>query len=436
MSIKDKYLKPILKYILIFITTLLILFTTLAITAKIPKSSIEENLQESVEFFKKNSGIEESLKRRDYTFLHYYADTIILNIIYCIDSSKPIQSIMWANYYEEFKADINNDFITVVEEQKEPNQQYVRYWHGSMVILRPLLTILNIEQIYLLNKIVMYSLAIILFILLFRKSKKLSIVYLLAMIMIAFPIVPFCLEYSWTFYIMLITSIIAIQIEKRGDKGLFVLFFITGILTCFFDFLTTEIITLMVPILLVLFIRKEENRLTNFKETSKFMLKSCALWGIAYIAMWFSKWILASIILKINAMDYVKEQAMLRINGLQGIKSKQEMYLGALYNNWHALYPINIIKRKSDLWKMAGIFLAVVAVLLDWKNMKSKWFSILMLIIGLTPYMRYLVLANHSYRHYFFTFREEIITVMAITFIIIDCLNYRLWFKKIKIRRK
>ena len=435
-KIKDKYVKPILKYILIFIISLSVLFSSLILTAKIPKKLIEKNLQESVEFFKQNSGIEELLKRRDYTFLHYYADSIILNIIYCIDSNKPIQSTMWANYYEEFKADINNDFITVVQEQKEPNEQYLRYWHGSMTILRPLLMVLNIEQIYLLNKIAIYLLAIILFILLFRKSKKLSIVYLIAMVMIAFPIVPFCLEYTWTFYIMLITSIIAIQIEKRGDKGLFILFFISGILTCFFDFLTTEIITVLVPVLLVLFIRKEDNRIVKFKDGFVFLLKSCALWGIAYVAMWLSKWILASIILKINALDYVKDQAMLRINGLQRISSKKEMYLGALYNNWHALYPINIIKRKSDLWKMVAIFLIIVAISFDWKNIKSKWFSALMVIIGLLPYMRYLLLANHSYRHAFFTFRSQIVTIMAIVFIIIDCLNYKLLFKKINIRRK
>ena len=34
---------------------------------------------------------------------------------------------------------------------------------------------------------------------------------------------------------------------------------ISGILTCFFDFLSTEIITVFVPVLLVLLIKKEEN---------------------------------------------------------------------------------------------------------------------------------------------------------------------------------
>ena len=430
-----KNFKNILKYIIIYLITVSMLFSLLSLSSKIPKSSIQKNIEESVTFFKANAGIEEKLKRREYTSIHYYADSVLLNIIYCIDSQKPIESIMWSKYYKEVNADINNDFIKAVEEYKEPNDQYLRYWHGSMLILRPLLTILNVEQIYLVNKIVMYGLAIALFILIFRKSKKVAMIFLISMIMIAFPMVPYCLEYSWTFYIMLIISIIAILIKDKGNKNLYKLFFISGILTCFFDFLTTEIITVLVPVLLVLMIRKEENRVTNFKEGFTFAVASCALWGIAYVSMWIKKWLLASIILDINVLEYVKENAMLRINGLQGLDSKKEMYLGALYKNWHNLYPINIIKSKKDLIKYVLIFLFILGALIDWKNRKKKWFAGLLLIVALVPYLRYLVVANHSYRHAFFTFREQIISCIAIIGAILEMLNYKILFKEIKWRK-
>ena len=72
-------------------------------------------MKESVGFFKEHIGIDEIQKRREYTSIHYYADSILLNIIYCIDSDNPVESVMWAKYYETVKADINRDFITVVE---------------------------------------------------------------------------------------------------------------------------------------------------------------------------------------------------------------------------------------------------------------------------------------------------------------------------------
>lgn len=430
------YIKYVMKYIGIFCIVLVILFLALVLTSCIPKRAIEENLQESVELFKQNRGVEQLLKRREYTYIHYYADSIILNIIYCIDSEKPVESCLWANYYETVYADINNDFIEVVEEQKEPTQQYLRYWHGSMTILRPLLIIFNIEQIYLLNGIALGILAIILLALLFKKSKSLAFYYVIAMVMIAFPIVAFCLEYSWTFYIMLITSIIAVCIEKKSNKGINILFFITGMITCFFDFLTTEIITLFVPMLLVLIIRKKEGRLTSFKQGIKFMIQTGMLWLISYAGMWLAKWALSSIILKINAMDYVTEKAMNRVNGLQGIKSVEEMYIGAITRNWHTLYPINIIKKEADLWLIPIVFTIFIAIFTDWKNIKKMWFPALLLIIALMPYARYLVLANHSYRHSIFTFRMQMITIIAICEAVKESLNYRLMFKNIAFGKK
>lgn len=51
-------MKKILKYLLIFIVVLSILFTLLVITAKIPKSKIEKNLEDSIEYYRENNGIE------------------------------------------------------------------------------------------------------------------------------------------------------------------------------------------------------------------------------------------------------------------------------------------------------------------------------------------------------------------------------------------
>lgn len=428
--LKNKYVISVIKYTLIYIITLVLSTLLLVLVSKIPKSKIEKNIIESAKFYKDKEGIEELLKRRDYTFVHYYADSILLNVIYSEDSNHPAESAMWAKYYEKIKMDTNKDFVNMVKDHLEPNQQYIRYWHGSIIILKPLLVFFNIEQIYIINKILMYLMALVLFIILFKKSKKVSIIFLFSMIMVAFPIVPKCIEYTWTFYIMIIVSIISLLIEKKGDKPLYTLFFITGMITCYFDFLTTELITLFVPLLLIVGIRKEENRNGSFKECVFLLLKCSMLWGISYVAMWFSKWILASLILNINAMDYVKDSAWLRLNGLQNIESKEIMYTGAIYKNFHNLYPLNIVKKTSTLWIYVGIVFSLILATFDWKNIKKKWFSLIMLIIGIIPYIRYLILANHSYKHAFFTFRSQIITIIALGLIVLDCFNRELIKKK------
>lgn len=56
--------------------------------------------------------------------------------------------------------------------------------------------------------------------------------------------------------------------------------------------------------------------------------------------------------------------------------------------------------------------------------------------MALAPYARYLILANHSYRHAFFTFREQMITVICIVLTFAECLNYKMLFKEIKFSRR
>ena len=439
-------MKKILKYTIIFILTILILFSALVVSSKIPRSAIEENLKESAEFYKKKDGIQRIKNKKIYSYIHYYADSMLLNIIYCMDSENPIEATLWAKYYETKKMDVNNDFINVVEKSLEANTQYLRYWHGSMLVLRPLLIIFNIEQIYLINIIALSILTLVLFIMLFKKSKKIAIVFLLALVLVSCWYVPLCIEYSTTFYIMLITSIIAVIIEKKYNKStcvanskLFKMFFIAGIITCFVDFLTTEILTIFVPLILVLAIRNHEERLESFKKIFKFIILSCVLWSIGYVGMWIAKWGISSVILNINSLEYVKDNAMLRINGLQSLSSYEDLYSSVIAKNFRAIPLIDIISNNINKWFVKIMIVGIPTIVLaffDWKKIKEKKFSLAMILIGIMPYIRYLILANHSYRHAMFTYRDQIITIMAILFIILDCFNYKLAFKKISLKDK
>lgn len=52
-------MKKILEYLLVFIMTLIILFFGLALTAKIPKTKIEENLKKSASYLEKTVDLKE-----------------------------------------------------------------------------------------------------------------------------------------------------------------------------------------------------------------------------------------------------------------------------------------------------------------------------------------------------------------------------------------
>ena len=141
-----------------------------------------------------------------------------------------------------------------------------------MIFIRPLLLIIPIQEIFVLNYIIMSIVFIITLIILLIKNRKLGLVFTIGLFMVAFPVVGISLLYSWTFYIMMIATIIAVFIEKKGNSGLYKLLFISGMITCFLDFLTTELITLYVPVLAVLFLRREEDKEFKFKDGFKFVV--------------------------------------------------------------------------------------------------------------------------------------------------------------------
>jgi len=440
-------MKKILNYIIIFIVVLTTLFLSFTLTATIPRSKIEKNVKNSLIYYKKHMGIDRIIPKRIDTYIHYYADTRKLNILYNMDSDHPIESILWDKYYQVVLMDINRDFIETVEKDMEPNTNYLRYWNGCIMLLRPLLTVFNMQTIYFLNKILLAIFALILLVLLFLRSKKLAIIYLLSLIATTSWYASYCIEYSVMFYVMFITSIIAILIDKKNtnksqkeiDSRLYILFFITGIITTFLDFLTTEILTIFIPILFILIIRKEENRLGNLKSIIIFVLKASVLWFLGYSLMWLAKWVLSSLILHINAFDYVKKNFALRINGLQGLPNYEMLYKNVLTRNIFTIPFMYYIKENITKWQVIYILFVVISLILlfiNWKDIKNKKYLLVLLFIALIPYARYLILANHSYRHVMFTFRDQIITLVVLMYIIVDTFNKDLLTKKIEINFK
>lgn len=423
-----KIIKKINNYIIIFLVVLFLLTAILTIVAKIPTEKVERNLKQAMLFFRENlAEITRIDEEREYSYLHIYADEIILNIIKCLDTEKPLSSVLEAKYYTENKNDMTNfKYINLIANDYEGNTEYIRYWHGSIIFIKPLLICFTLEQIYIINAIILGTLIISLISILIKKKYfSIMIAFIIAIIMSAIWYVPFTFEYIWNFYIMIIASIISIIIETKNSENknekLFKLFLIVGMFTCFFDFLTTEILTILVPMVIIISIRMKEKRLKNFKEEIKFLVKSLILWLIGYAGMWLAKWIVASIVLNINAMDYVKDNLAYRINGSVREFTKIELIVNAIKRNITTLYPINLIKdRIKEI--IIGIVVIVICVFLSMKRKdKTKVkYTIILSMIAIIPYIRYIILSQHSYMHSFFTFRSQIPTIMCLTLILMS----------------
>lgn len=277
---------------------------------------------------------------------------------------------MNSNYYEGREG---SSLEKAIQETSFDTTQYMRYWHGSTMIIRPLLMLFNIEQIYYLFAILLIILLVVLVIILIKKKTYLLIFSLIiGLIITTSQYVPFCLEYVWTYLIMLISAILGIFLEKKekGNAKISLLMFITGIMTCFFDFLSTETLTFTIPILIIFIIRNKEQRIKSINTEVKQIIKWMILWLLGYSLMWASKWILSSIILNVNALDYVINNALNRIVYEKDISIYKKMSMSILRN----VKQLEIVKWFRDPIINTCILIGIaIGIFILRKQEKKEW---------------------------------------------------------------
>lgn len=415
-----------LKYIVLFSGTLIVLTGMLVLAALIPRSAIKDNVRESADYLCRGELFGTAIDGVEGSRIDRYADSILLAIAYQYDADQPLRSVMWSAYYYEEYQNENQNLLEAVTNGYGPNQQYMRYWHGSNAIVRPLLTVFSLQQIYVLNGVLMALLALWLLALLLRKKAYVPAAGVLAsLIATAFWFVPMSLEYTWTYLLMLGMSICGVKLALRGKwhrMGAF--FLIGGMLTNYMDFLTTETLTLTVPLLLLLWMNGNKGEIPSARDQIKFAGKAALAWGCGYIGMWGMKWALAGVVLHENMMPYVLQHIGERLGSGTGVGLWRYL-AGAVWNNIRCLFPLGY----GVVGSIAGLALLLAAAYVGYVYRKKdidKKCIFLYLFIGLIPYIRYVVLHNHSYLHCFFTYRAQMATVLAIVLILEGLTDRRL----------
>ena len=436
----------------VFFGALVFLLTcALAFSAMIPQRYIQKHMEESAEELYKYPNVRQIIPNVNSSKVHPYADMLTLNIGYHFADGQleetgekhhgsinmALRSVMWAKYY----GNPDNDdialecFLQSVQDKIPGNTEYLRYWHGSAGIIRVLHVFWNIKQIYVFHSIILLLILFVLLGLLFRnnlKKEAFSLVFSLTMVSIWF--VPICLEYYWCFLVMLVASIMAVRIalSKKWQKSVS-LFFFTGIIIAFLDFLTAETITLVIPLLLLLVIGKKEDYKDRINPDVvdrcvgwKLVIKSCTAWLAGFCLMWGAKWMLASLILQQDVGQYIRQHVEERIGGEAYGKSLLQYCLGAVGRNIRALLPFDYGEFGYLILGIvigAGIALIITHTITRRRAVNYQLVKMLF-AIGCIPLVRYVVLHNHAWFHRSFTFRALAGTVMALCFISIELFEF------------
>ena len=391
-------MKSIIKYILTFIITTIICILSFVLVASIPKDLIKTNINESAEyiyskpaFFYFNNSISTS------NLIHNYPDPITLNLTYSLNPKKPLTSIFLTKYYSTVRYGETVNFREKAIHDYEPNKEYYRYWHGNIVIIKPLLLIFNYKEILIFLSVILTILIILITYQLFKRDKLFAIIFLLANILVKVYVTFFCLEYIYMFLLSYILILISFKFINAKEEKIYCLFIVGGVLANFFDFLTAETLVFTLPFLVIYYFRYKEKKVT--RKTFYFFVKSLLAFLLSYSIMWILKWLILVIFFNQSPSSFLTDHIVER-----GI-NEYTFSLGffdSIIINIKQLIPFCYLDK---IFIVAVVIVYIIYLIINFirKNFKLK--ELILVLIGLVPILRYLVLFMHSYDHFFFTYR-------------------------------
>ncbi|HPJ03118.1 MAG TPA: hypothetical protein PKU80_09790 [Candidatus Limiplasma sp.] len=306
----------------------------------------------------------------------------------------------------------------VLQSKQETNELYTmdysRYWHGYLVLLKPLFSFMQYTQIRVLNTVFISLLTLLMLLLLYMKHLRRIIVPFLAMVCFLTPLAVFkSMQFSSVFYIAIISSILLIVYFDRLEKKKYfrLMFLFIGILTAYFDFLTYPIITVAVPLVFFILLSKSNQWKTLIPQ----ILLLGVYWCIGYIGMWGSKILISTWLFGNNTMA-VSSENITRHLGIDAGLSLGER--------------VSVIGRNIQVYyHWFYLLVAFVSVILSFvfaahqrtlRMIPSSPKSFALLLVGLLPFAWMIVTAQHSYVHFWFTHRNLVVTVFAVLCIIVQ----------------
>lgn len=403
---------------------LLALFWALMLVAcSIPNSILQNNFESSAELYKQSSPYQFSDSGKWNSITDNYADAILLGVSWHMGDGEPILATVNTRYNDGGDMGENYGLYLSVFEQADSNADYTRYWHGSAAIVRLLQLFTDVTGIKLIGFAIAVTLALLTVAVLIKyRHADIAAMLVISLVCVHFWNLRLSLEYQPAFILALLLCPMYLHLERKSDTALTLLSVAGGVSVAFFDFLTTETVTLLLPLILVTAVRAKEGRLASFKQDLSLMLKCCIAWGGAYAAAFLIKWGLAAVVTGDSIADLALGSAVNRIGGeIPEAEGKMNSVFDALFANITTL--LGGTERVQMNYVIIGtvLFAAILASLwymLRAKEQKAEGSAILAILSLMVP-LRYILLANHSYLHEFFTYRALVSTVLACLLIVV-----------------
>lgn len=384
---------------------------------------IISHVSESAETIEREGMYPKIMISSEKSWLDNFTDSWMLTIAMGVEGNTPLQQAAGCYYINAKTAENRVDnLLKIVKGEKEVEvKEYARYWHGYQVFLRPLLQVFNYEEIRYINMFGIMGLFVMAACLLKEKiGTGSAVAFVISMLMSMIIIVPMSMQFSSIYYVTMISIVLLTMFSKKIMKKdlMYAYFFLVGAFTSFFDLLTAPIMTLGFSLVVYTYLELKDNGIG--KNTVEIISKSFS-WSIGYLMTWSGKWVIAQFITKKeiikDALAQILSRTSSRINEVEISKVEAITKNLAKYIN-----GVNI-----------KLILALIVITLILFIIMKKKNSINMLptvLVAFYPIVCYLVMTNHSFLHFWFTYRNLTVSCFAILSFILYTIDFDRYKKR------
>lgn len=409
----------------IFLKMLCILFLCISFFSlvmiflySLPTERILMHAKESIGVFSDNL-IKTWAGSTRYSHLSNSTDSIMINNAICRYYDSNIKNALLNPQFNYSGANPTTNLVNYLQGMNNYSIfDYSRYWHGYLLYIIPGLLITNVGGMRTISMFIQFFLTALLIIELSKYNKIYPLLYCAVALFINPVTTVLTFQDADIYCIMIIMNLIVLKYnEKLIQKNRYIyLFLLNGILVCFFDFLTYPLVAWAIPLSLVLLINKQKNN-TNLKTV---VILSLA-WVFGYGGMWLGKWVVVSVFTDYNIFSDALSTVLFRTTGTaegtiikysdvlrKMIESVNDVPMLLLYTVSFALLLYFYLKDRNKLIQKESYLLEYLPSFL---------------LIGVSPFVWYFVVKNHSFIHPWLEYRHLSISFWIIILTLIKLLK-------------
>lgn len=413
---RNKNRKKILKGIVVHLTILtggaVIGLLALILAYAIPVSPMREHISQSLPMLKREFDFSELIVGYPASLTGNFTDCLMLeHAVYQSDERSVLEQILYMYRGESSTGDgwaPGKSLADHIEGIPQPREvEYARYWHGYLVVLKPLIFLTNLNTI----RIMASSIQLILVAMIVMACGRRGEYFLGKAFLVSIPFLYYfglyaSLSLSICFYLM--TGLVLVQLKwdagmrKHEWYGRF--FLIAGMMTAYFDFLTYPLVTLGFPLCVYLYLDK-----SAITHSLKNLLGYSAEWGGGYLGLWALKWVLTDILAKGSTIK----------DGLQTILARTDTAAG---NSRMAGFFAVTGQNAGQFFNWGfyllvfGIFIWLCCIICKRRKRLAKGTlreGMGLFLVALYPFIWFFFIQNHSEEHWMYTCKILAVTVFA-----------------------